>query len=84
MSDLISRLSAIVGERFVLTDPLDLEPYLRDQRGRYFGKALAVVRPGSTQEVAAVVAACAAAGVPMVPQGGNTSLCGGATPDKNR
>src|SRR5690606_22599872 len=51
-----------------------------DWRGRYHGRARAVVLPRDTAEVAAVVAACAQAGVAMVPQGGNTGLCGGATP----
>ncbi|WP_313950822.1 FAD-binding oxidoreductase [Accumulibacter sp.] len=57
-----------------------MAPHLGDWRGRYRGAAIAVVRPASTAEVAAVVRACAEAGVPMVPQGGNTSLCGAATP----
>jgi FAD/FMN-containing dehydrogenase len=59
----------------------DLSAYERDWRGRLHGKALAVVRPASTDEVAAVVRACAAFGVPMVPQGGNTGLSVGSTPD---
>src|SRR3546814_20723600 len=50
-------------------------------RGGYSGWALAVVKPGSTQEGAQVVRWCVAHGVPMVPQGGNTGLCGGETPD---
>ncbi len=57
------------------------QPYLTDWRGRYTGQALAVVRPASAEEVAAVVRACLSFKVPMVPQGGNTGLCGGATPD---
>ncbi len=76
-------LAAIVGSKNVLTDPLDLHPYLEEERGLVRGTALAVVRPGSTQEVAAVVAACAQAGVAMVPQGGNTGLCGGGVPHGN-
>ncbi|MDR3087952.1 MAG: FAD-binding oxidoreductase [Azoarcus sp.] len=64
----------------MLTDPVDMSLFLTDHRGRYTGRALAVARPGTAGEVAAVVSACAAAGVPMVPQGGNTGLCGGATP----
>jgi FAD/FMN-containing dehydrogenase len=55
--------------------------HLEDWRGRYRGAALCVVRPGSTAEVSAVLAACTQAVVPVVPQGGNTSLCGAATPD---
>lgn len=59
----------------------EAQSYLVDWRGRYSGNALAVVRPGSTDEVARVVKWCVANKVPMVPQGGNTGLCGGATPD---
>ncbi len=76
-----ARLDAAVGSAQVLTAPADIAPYLTDWRGQYHGRARAVVRPGSTAEVAAVVRACAEAGVPIVPQGGNTGQCGGATPD---
>ncbi|MFZ2853657.1 MAG: FAD-binding oxidoreductase [Rhodocyclaceae bacterium] len=58
-----------------------MAPHLADWRGRYRGAALCVVRPGSAAEVSLVLAACAQAAVPVVPQGGNTSLCGAATPD---
>ncbi|KYC29125.1 FAD linked oxidase domain protein [Sterolibacterium denitrificans] len=77
------RLSEIVGSRQVLTEAADTQPYLHDWRGRYHGQALCVVRPGTTAEVAAVVAACAqagAGGIAMVPQGGNTGLVGGGVP----
>ena len=81
MSDeLNARLRAIVGAANVLDGETDMAPFLSDWRGRYHGRARAVVRPRDTAEVAAVVAACAQAGVAMVPQGGNTGLCGGATP----
>jgi FAD/FMN-containing dehydrogenase len=78
--DQLQALRASVGPANVLTGA-DAEPYSVDWRERYRGHALAVVRPGSTDEVAAVVRVCAEAGVAIVPQGGNTSLCGGATPD---
>ncbi|MGE5945910.1 MAG: FAD-binding oxidoreductase [Betaproteobacteria bacterium] len=78
---LVSILVGIVGPAHVLTAAVDLAPYLVDWRGRYRGAARCVVRPGSAGEVAALVKACVAAGVPVVPQGGNTSLCGAATPD---
>jgi len=81
MTEILSRLADIVGTPNLLTAKQDVEPYLRDQRGRYEGRALAVVRPGNTEELSAVMQACYAGGVPMVPQGGNTGLCGGATPD---
>jgi FAD/FMN-containing dehydrogenase len=77
---LLARLAEKLGADRVLTAATDVEPYLTDWRGRYRGAALAVVRPGSAAEVSAVVQACVAAGVAIVPQGGNTGLCGGATP----
>ncbi len=76
-----ARLDAAVGSAQVLTDASDVAPFLTDWRGRYQGRALAVVRPGTTEEVAAVVRLCAEGRVPIVPQGGNTGQCGGATPD---
>jgi FAD/FMN-containing dehydrogenase len=78
---LSDRLSGLVGAAYVLTDPADIAPFVTDWRGRYCGAAQCVVRPGTTAEVAAVVRACLEAGVAIVPQGGNTSLCGAATPD---
>jgi FAD/FMN-containing dehydrogenase len=78
---LVEHLIDIVGAEHVLAAPAAMAPYLEDWRGRYRGAALCVVRPGSTADVSATVRACAQAGVPIVPQGGNTSLCGGATPD---
>jgi len=77
---LLDRLRSVVGPAFVLTEG-DLSAYELDWRKRYRGRALAVVRPGSTAEVAAVVRACAALGVSLVPQGGHTGLVGGGTPD---
>ncbi len=78
--NLLQTIAATVGEANVLAGA-DAQPYLTDWRKRYVGRALAVVRPGSTDEVAAVVRACTAARAPMVPQGGNTGLVGGGTPD---
>jgi len=80
MDAFIQALCDAVGTQRVLTAPTDMAPYLSDWRGRYQGAARAVVFPSSTQEVAAVVGLCVADGVPIVPQGGNTGLCGGATP----
>jgi FAD/FMN-containing dehydrogenase len=77
---LIESLRQIVGAANVLTDG-DLTPWVQDWRKRETGKALAVVRPGSTPEVAAVVKACAEARVSIVPQGGNTGMVVGSTPD---
>ncbi|MCC6609273.1 MAG: FAD-binding oxidoreductase [Burkholderiales bacterium] len=81
VSTLPHRLARIVGPANVLTAESDTTPYATDWRRRYFGRALAVVKPGSSEEVAAVVRLCAETGTAIVPQGGNTSLCGGATPD---
>ena len=80
MTDLIEQLRAIVGASHVLTEG-DLTAFEQDWRKRERGKALAVVRPGSAQQVADVVKACAAAGTSLVPQGGNTGLAVGSTPD---
>ncbi|MFC4622558.1 FAD-binding oxidoreductase [Comamonas nitrativorans] len=77
---LLDALRSAVGPAHVLTNG-DLTAYERDWRGRMQGKALAVVRPASTREVAAVVKACAAAGAAIIPQGGNTGLSVGSTPD---
>ena len=78
--DLQGSLRSIAGTMNVLVDG-DLSAYELDWRKRSRGKALAVVRPASTAEVAAVVKACAAAGVSIVTQGGNTGLVGGSVPD---
>ncbi len=77
----LQELGQLVGQQHVLTDD-QAQAALTDWRERFSGKALAVVRPGSTQEVASVVRWCLAKGVPIVPQGGSTGLCGGATPDQ--
>ena len=68
-----------MGDAQVLTGG-DAAPYLTDWRRQFSGPAVCVVRPGSTAEVAAAVKACAAAGAAIVPQGGNTGLCGGSVP----
>jgi FAD/FMN-containing dehydrogenase len=80
---LLNMLRGIVGEAHVLL-PTDGDPLARhahDWRKKYFGKPLCVVRPSNTQEVSAVVKACHAVNVAMVPQGGNTGLVGGGVPD---
>ena len=80
-SPILPSLTGLVGERHVLVDATDTAPYEHDWRGAFAGRALAVVRPASTAEVASVVRACVEQRVPMVPQGGNTGMCGGAVPD---
>ena len=80
MNTLLDSLRAAVGPAHVLADG-DLSAWELDWRKRYRGKALAVVRPGTTEEVAEVVRACARHGAAIVPQGGNTGLVGGSVPD---
>jgi FAD/FMN-containing dehydrogenase len=80
LKDLLDQLRAAVGTPHVLHEG-DLSAYELDWRRRWRGKALAVVRPGSTEEVAAVLRLCAAHRAPVVPQGGNTGLVGGGVPD---
>ena len=79
-ADLAQRLKAIVGERG-LVDAGEQGAFENDWRGRFRGRAAAVVRPASTEETARVVALLHELRLPVVPQAGNTSLCGGATPD---
>jgi FAD/FMN-containing dehydrogenase len=80
---LIDDLKNIVGDKGWSLDKEKLEPHLNEWRGDYRGSTLIMVSPGSTKEVAAVIKACAAANVSIVPQGGNTSLCGGSIPDES-
>lgn len=78
---LIEQLNSIVGSAGVCTDATDLEPHLTEWRAMWRGKTLLMVSPDSTEQVSAVVRACSEAGTAIVPQGGNTGLCGGAIPD---
>jgi FAD/FMN-containing dehydrogenase len=80
---LIEGLKAIVGERNVITDDHGREPFENDWRGQFHGRALAVVKPAGTDEVSRVVRLLAQGKVGVVPQGGNTSLCGGSVPDSS-
>jgi len=80
---LLKRLANIVGADALLTEPADTVSYSTEHRGNYPGKARAVVRPSSVQEVSEVVIACAEAGATLIPQGGNTGLVGGSTPDES-
>ena len=78
---LLQDLERVVGEAGLISDSPCMQSYLSDWRNAYRGKAALVVRPASTGEVAAVVQLCGEAGVTLVPQGGNTGLCGGSIPD---
>lgn len=80
MPDLIDELHNTLGAGGVLTQAADVTAYVEDWRGRYRGPVAAVVLPGSTEQVAAIVRTCSRHGVPVLPQGGNTSLSGGAVP----
>jgi D-lactate dehydrogenase (cytochrome) len=79
-ADAVAAIKAALGPAGWLDAPADVAPYLEDFRHLYRGATPLVARPASVAEVAAVVAACAAARIGLVPHGGNTSYCGGATP----
>jgi FAD/FMN-containing dehydrogenase len=78
---LLDAIRAVVGRGGLLTDPADCAAYVEDWRRLYRGRTPAVIRPASTDDLAQVVRLCAAARAPIVPQGGNTSMVAGATPD---
>jgi D-lactate dehydrogenase (cytochrome) len=81
MSDPIQqRLAELLGPSGLIADPAAMAPYLEEERGLFHGKARLVARPASTGELAELVRICAQAGIGIVPQGGNTGLCGGASP----
>ena len=79
-AELIRRAQTALGTKAVLTDPNDIEPWLTDWRGRIRGAAPAILAPGTTDEVALLVKLAGELQVPLVPQGGNTGMAGGATP----
>jgi len=80
---IVTELKSVVGPKGWIDDPVELQPYVTEWRGRYQGQARLLVAPKSTDEVASIVMACANHGVAIVPQGGNTGLCGGAIPDSS-
>jgi FAD/FMN-containing dehydrogenase len=80
---LLDAIRTIVGDRGILTETADTAPYSEDWRRLYRGHTSAVIRPGTTAELAAVVKLCAASATPIVPQGGNTSMVGGAVPNED-
>ena len=80
-ADFIDRLRGIAGAAHVLTEAGDMAAYLAEPRDLWHGKALCVVRPGCTAEVASIMALCDQSGRKVVPQGGNTGLVGGQVPD---
>lgn len=83
MNVFLDNCRSVIGAAYVLTENADMASYLTDWRRRFTGKALAVLKPGSTKEVAAVVRLCNQFRVPIVPQGGNTGLVLGSVPDES-
>jgi len=81
MESFLQELSKVLEKKYILTEDQDKAPYLTDWRKRFTGKALAIVLPHTTQEISEIVKLCAANEVALVPQGGHTGFCGGATPD---
>lgn len=79
MQAFIDQLSGILEKKYILTQDEEKAPYLTDWRKRFTGKALAVLVPGTTEEVAAIVKLCSQHQISLVPQGGHTGFCGGAT-----
>ena len=80
---LLDKLADRLGPKGFTRDAGEMAPLLSDWRGRYHGAAAALLSPATTAEVVDIVRACSKAGVPLVPQGGNTSMVGGATPDQS-
>lgn len=77
---LLDQLKSVLGPKGWSDDPHEIAPHAKDWRGRYQGETPILLKPANTQEVAAAVKLCADAGISITPQGGNTSLCGAATP----
>jgi FAD/FMN-containing dehydrogenase len=80
-TDFLQRCRAVAGREYVLTSAEDCAPYLTDWRGRFTGRALAVLRPADPRQVVQLVRACADARIALVPQGGKTGLVLGGVPD---
>ena len=78
--DLLPRFAKIVGDRYAVTDPATLAPYLIEGRDLYHGRTAMLLRPGSVAEVSAILKLANETGTPVVPQGGNTGLVGGQIP----
>jgi FAD/FMN-containing dehydrogenase len=79
-SDLIAKFRAIVGDKYAITDPTDLAPFLTEERNLFHGRSPLVLRPGTTAEVAAICKLANEHRIALTPQGGNTGLVGGQTP----
>jgi len=81
LPDLIERFAAIVGPAHALRAETDISPYVHERRGLWTGRTPLVLRPGSVEEVSRIMRLATETGTPIVPQGGNTGLVGGGTPD---
>ena len=82
-NSVVEHFAAIVGDRYVLTADSEKAPYLTEWRGYYHGRSPAVLRPGSAEEIAAILKLANETRTPIVPQGGNTGLVGGQIPDES-
>ena len=82
-SALLESLERLLGPKGFTVEASEMEPWLVDWRGRYRGAAAAMLSPASAGEAAEAVRRCAGEGVAIVPQGGNSSMVGGATPDRS-
>jgi D-lactate dehydrogenase (cytochrome) len=82
MNNFLDQCRNVTGDAYVLTSEADMSAFLTDWRRRFTGKAMAVIKPGSTEEVSAIVRICNEFSVPIVPQGGNTGLVLGSVPDQ--
>src|ERR1700680_4886834 len=81
--EIVAALRRIVGENGVLVAPTDVDPYLHDWRKRHHGRTICVVRPREAAEVAAILRLASKRRLPVYPQGGNTSVCGGSVPSED-
>lgn len=82
-SEFLRKAYSILGDKGLVTDREIIQPWLTDWRGRYHGKARALAQPATTRELASLVRLCARHGIPIVTQGGNSGMVGGATPDES-
>src|SRR5450755_457947 len=78
--ELIAKFKSIVGDKYAVTEPADIAPYVTEERDLFKGRSPLVLRPGSTAEVAAICRLATEHAIALVPQGGNTGLVGGQTP----
>lgn len=83
MENLFNKINELIGQENLMSDIVAIQPFVTDWRGRFRGRAAMVAKPATSEEVAAIVRLCADTRTPIVPQGGNTSLCGGSVPDES-